>query len=93
MSGPTEGPPPRAPLYGPYLTIGIQLAATVVVFFFIGRWLDGQFGTDPWLMLAGRALGVGGGLTAFLKSALTLGKEEDRDAKERKKGSGGESEK
>ena len=93
MSGRAESPPPRAPLYGPYLTIGLQLAATVVAFFFLGRWLDGKFGTDPWLMLAGLALGVTGGLTAFLKSALALGKEEDREAMERKKESGGGPEK
>jgi len=93
MSGRTEGPPPGAPLYGPYLTIGLQLAVTVVAFFFLGRWLDGKFGTDPWLMLAGLAVGVTGGLTAFLKSALALGREEDREAADRKKESGGESEK
>ena len=30
--------------FGPYLTMGIQLALAVVVFFFAGRWLDGQLG-------------------------------------------------
>jgi ATP synthase protein I len=88
-----EDPRPTGAVYGPYLTLGLQLAITVVVFFFIGRWLDGKFGTDPWLMLAGLALGVTGGLTAFLKKVIALGKEEDRETEERKKGSGRESEK
>lgn len=73
---------PKGAVYGPYLTLGLQLALTVVVFFFLGRWLDGKFGTDPWLMLAGLALGVAGGLTSFLKKAVELGKEEDRESKE-----------
>ena len=93
MSIPPEDPRPTGAVYGPYLTLGLQLAITVVVFFFIGRWLDGIFGTDPWLMLAGLALGVTGGLTAFLKKAIALGKEEDRETEERKKESGRESEK
>jgi F0F1-type ATP synthase assembly protein I len=72
-------------VFGPYLTLGMQLAVTVVVFFFVGRWLDGKFGTDPWLMLAGLAVGVAGGLAAFLLKAFALGREEDRETEERKK--------
>ena len=42
---------------GVFLTVGIQLAVTVVVLFFLGRWLDERLGTSPWLMLAGLLLG------------------------------------
>jgi F0F1-type ATP synthase assembly protein I len=85
MNTAPESPPPSGTVFGPYLTLGLQLAITVVVFFFLGRWLDGKFGTDPWLMLAGLAVGVTGGLAAFLMKAIALGKEEDRETEERKK--------
>jgi F0F1-type ATP synthase assembly protein I len=85
MTSVPEEQRPSGTAYGPYLTLGLQLAITVVVFFFLGRWLDGKFGTDPWLMLAGLALGVTGGLAAFLMKAIALGKEEDRETEERKK--------
>jgi F0F1-type ATP synthase assembly protein I len=62
--------------------MGIQLALAVVVFFFVGRWLDGKLGTAPWLMLAGLLVGIAGGLTKFLRAALALGKEANRDAEE-----------
>ncbi|HMK39300.1 MAG TPA: AtpZ/AtpI family protein [Bacteroidota bacterium] len=88
-----EAPQRSRAVYGPYLTLGLQLAITVVVFFFLGRWLDGKFGTEPWLMLAGLAVGVTGGLTGFLMKAFALGKEEDREEAERKKESGREPEK
>jgi len=52
---------------GPIFGSGIQLAATVVLMFFIGRWLDREFGTDPWLMLAGIFFGLGAGLYNFIK--------------------------
>lgn len=69
---------------GPYLTLGLQLAITVVVCFFLGRWLDGIFGTAPWLMIAGLALGVAGGFISFFRTAIALGKKEDRDAAEKR---------
>ncbi|MGH2569548.1 MAG: AtpZ/AtpI family protein, partial [Bacteroidota bacterium] len=29
--------------FGPFLTLGFQLAAAVIVFYFIGSWLDHRF--------------------------------------------------
>jgi F0F1-type ATP synthase assembly protein I len=64
---------------GPFLTLGLQLALTVVVFFFLGRWLDQEFGTAPWLMLAGLFVGVTGGLIAFFRTVIRLGARSDDD--------------
>lgn len=63
----------------PYLTLGIQLAVTVVVFFFIGKYADGYFGTTPWLMIAGIAAGSIGGMIKFFKTVIVLGKKEEQD--------------
>jgi F0F1-type ATP synthase assembly protein I len=67
--------------FGSFLTMGIQLAAGVIVFFFIGYWLDGKFGTSPWCALGGAALGAAGGLTKFVRDALSLGKKADEELK------------
>ncbi len=61
----------------PYLTMGIELAATVVVLFFLGRWLDGVLHTAPWCMVAAGMIGIGGSLYKFISTALQLGKKED----------------
>ncbi len=74
---------------GPFLTLGLQLAASVVVCFFLGRWLDGVFHTEPWLMLAGLLFGTVAGLYNFLKAAVTAGKKADREAADRKKDADG----
>lgn len=68
--------------FGPFLTMGLQLAISVVVFFFIGYWLDGKFGTSPWLTIVGSVLGATGGLIKFLREATRLGKQADQDFKE-----------
>jgi F0F1-type ATP synthase assembly protein I len=61
---------------GPLLSAGIQLAITVVAMFFIGRWLDGKFGTAPWLMIVGGLIGSAGGLISFIRTALEVSRSE-----------------
>jgi F0F1-type ATP synthase assembly protein I len=60
----------------PYLTLGIQLAAGIVVFFLIGWWLDTRYETSPTFKLIGLGIGSIGGLIKFLKTAIELGKKE-----------------
>ena len=71
--------------FGPFLTLGLQLAIAVLVFFFLGRWVDSELGTAPWFMLTGLALGIVGGFLQFFRTALALGKKEDREAEEKRK--------
>lgn len=74
--------------FGPYLTMGIQLALAVVAFFFLGRWMDTKLGTTPWLMLAGLMLGIVGGFIKFFRAATSLGREANREAEEHRKAGG-----
>jgi F0F1-type ATP synthase assembly protein I len=67
--------------FGPFLTLGLQLAITVVGFFFLGQWLDRKLETSPWLMLTGLAIGILGGLIKFLKTAMEIGKKSDSNSK------------
>jgi F0F1-type ATP synthase assembly protein I len=60
----------------------MQLAAAVAFFFFVGRWLDGKLGTEPWLMLIGALIGVGGGLYRFIRTAMEAGGEENTKSRE-----------
>lgn len=59
---------------GPYLGLGLQLAVTIVVFFLVGRWLDGVFETSPILMVVGGFIGAAAGLYSFLRTVLSLSK-------------------
>ena len=76
--------------FGPFLTLGLQLALTVVVFFFIGRWLDQRLDTAPWLMIGGAALGITGGLIHFIKTVLAIGRKQDQEHRTGKGSSRGE---
>jgi len=65
--------------------MGMQLAISVVVFFFLGRWLDSTFETSPWLTIVGVVVGVTGGFVSFIKKAIDIGREEDLETQERRK--------
>jgi F0F1-type ATP synthase assembly protein I len=41
---------------------GLELGAIVVVMALLGRWLDTKFGTGPWMVIGGLAIGAIGGI-------------------------------
>jgi len=68
----------------PYLTLGIQLAAAVVVFYFIGDWIDTKYGIAPIGKLVGATIGMVGGFINFLKSVTKLIANEERNRTSKK---------
>ncbi|HEX2079297.1 MAG TPA: AtpZ/AtpI family protein [Longimicrobium sp.] len=50
-----KGPPQGAEL----ASVGLQFTIVLLAFLFVGRWLDGRLGTEPWLLLAGVFVGFG----------------------------------
>jgi F0F1-type ATP synthase assembly protein I len=49
--------------------IGLEFVASVLVLGWLGWFLDGRWGTTPWLMLAGGALGFAAGLWMLIRTA------------------------
>lgn len=46
---------------------GLQFGLTICIFAVAGLWLDGRFGTDPWLLVAGVLLSFFGGTVSLIK--------------------------
>lgn len=63
---------------GPYLGLGTQLAATVILMFFIGYWLDEKFNTRPLLIIVCSIFGAFAAIYNFIKSVLKLSSKENR---------------
>ncbi|HLP27373.1 MAG TPA: AtpZ/AtpI family protein [Candidatus Didemnitutus sp.] len=64
----------------PYLLLGTQMAATVIVLGGIGWWIDSIASTDPLILVIGLSVGSVVGLVQFLRSVHRLG-EEDKQRK------------
>jgi F0F1-type ATP synthase assembly protein I len=69
---------------GPLFTSGLELAVSVGIMCLIGYFLDGRFGTTPWLMVAGIFLGAVAGFYLFIKTITSV--EESMDEGKTKKG-------
>jgi len=54
----------------PYIAASTSLVAAVGLFTWLGIWLDGKFGTSPWLTVLGVVAGMTGGFISFFKTVL-----------------------
>jgi len=61
--------------------IGFEMAAAVAGFTLIGYWWDRHFGSSPWGLLTGAALGLIGGTYNLIRQSLSAFKEADGGGK------------
>lgn len=66
---------------GPYLGLGTQLALTIILMFFLGRWLDDIFNTSPILMLIFSFLGCFAAVFNFVRTVINLNKKNKYNGK------------
>ena len=73
-SAPPEGTPVSV-----YLGLGLQFALAILLFVYLGQWLDRRFGTEPWLLLIGVFVGAGGGFYSIYRKLMAdLRRDEER---------------
>ncbi|GJG85337.1 hypothetical protein tb265_05180 [Gemmatimonadetes bacterium T265] len=53
-----------------YAGVGFQFAASLVVFFYLGQWLDRRFGTAPVFLLVCVLVGSGAALYAMYRQLM-----------------------
>jgi ATP synthase protein I len=64
--------------------IGVQFAATLLVFVFAGVWLDRRLGTSPWLLLVCVFAGAAGGFfSMYLKVTAAQRRDPDHGTERR----------
>lgn len=68
---------------GAYLGLGLQFAASILVFVYLGQWLDRRFGTEPWLLLGGLLLGGGGSFYSIYRKLMADLRREEAERRHR----------
>lgn len=64
---------------GPYLGLGLQLAATIVIFIYAGDWLDKKYEQGGIITLISAFLGISIGLYNFIRTVLYLGNRKQKE--------------
>jgi F0F1-type ATP synthase assembly protein I len=65
-----------------YSGLGVQLAVTILVFLFIGIWIDKALGTIFWFTLLFTLLGFFGGFYSFYLNIKKLNEDSKREKNE-----------
>lgn len=85
---PIDPKPPRTPANqaGEVLGVGLQFAGAILLFLFVGRWLDERLGTEPWLLLLGVLVGAGAGFFSLYRQLVVVPRERERRRREERPG-------
>ena len=69
--------------------VGIQFPVAMAIGYFWGKWMDGIFGTEPWLTIIFSILGIIAGFVNLFRITLATGLQEEQLAKEDEDADGG----
>jgi ATP synthase protein I len=61
-------------------SIGLAFPIAIGIGYLAGRWLDGFFGTAPWMTAIFSVFGIAAGFLNALRTAIRIGREEDEDS-------------
>lgn len=64
--GPSSGGTPEPNLSG-LAGMGVQFVVAILLFLFVGKWLDARLGTSPWLLIAGVFIGAAASIYAMYR--------------------------
>ena len=64
---------------GEHAGVGLQFAGAIVLFLFIGMWLDERLGTDPWLLITGAFIGGVAGFYSLYHQLVVRPRQEEAE--------------
>jgi ATP synthase protein I len=82
LGGSGKGTGPDA---GDLAGVGLGFAASILLFFFLGRWLDSRLGTEPWLLILGVFIGLSAGFWSMYRRLVVEPRSKQRNEKDERK--------
>lgn len=61
-----------------HTSVGLEMGIAVILGLFFGRWLDGELGTEPWLMILFVIFGFAAGFKGIFRMLRETDKAEGR---------------
>ena len=69
VGGGSSGPSPAV-----FAGAGVQFVVAILLFLYIGKWLDAKLGTAPWLLMLGVFVGAAAGFYSFYRRIMAASK-------------------
>ena len=66
---------------GRYSTVGLDLALSILLGLFGGRWLDRKLGSGPWLTVIGLGFGLAAGVRAVWRALQLANREAEEQTR------------
>ncbi len=76
---------------GEYAGLGLQFAVAILVFLYLGQWVDRRLGTEPWFMITGVFTGAGASFYSMYRKLMAIQERDEREARERREAAPGPS--
>ena|SRR5688572_31784159 len=67
-----------------YGGLGLQFAASIILFLYAGRWLDRKLETEPWFLILGVFTGAGAAFYSMYRTLMADQRREDEERLARK---------
>ena len=71
---------------GEFAGVGLQFAVSILVFLYLGQWLDRKLGTAPWLLIIGAFLGAGASFYSMYRKLMAAQARDEAARKRRRDG-------
>ena len=68
----------RARIWLDVSIIGIQCPVAIALGYFLGRWLDGLFGTEPWFIIIFALFGIAAGFVNLFRITAQASRAEEQ---------------
>lgn len=65
---------------GAYVGLGLQFAVSMLLFLYVGQWVDGKFGTAPVFLIVGVFVGAGAAFYNIYQKLMAAQREDDARA-------------
>ena len=89
--GLNDGPPKAGGADGgtsitQFAGVGLQFALSILVFVYVGNWLDRKLGTAPWLLLVALFVGAGGSFYSMYRKLMAAQARDEAARKAKREG-------
>lgn len=78
VGGQGQKPADEGPGAGAYANFGLQFVVALLLFLYIGQWVDRRLGTAPVFLLIGIFVGAGGSFYAMYRKLMAAQEREDQ---------------